>query len=327
MRGKIFISYRREDSRGAAGRIYDRLEHHFGQDHIFMDVDAIEPGEDFVQAIENAVSSTDIFLVVIGPNWLNATDNSGNRRLDNPEDFVRVEVVSALKRDVRVIPVLVDKATMPRSIDLPEDLKLLSRRNAIEISHTRFSMDAERLIRSIELAFNQIEIERRSVEKPAVEKNRDIPRNKKHLVQSSPVDAEIEPLNQPSKNTLWSTIIPCAIGVAIGNIVGSVPYIFLPDSYDIINLIGSFPIFFLMVALTGLFSGAVVGLLLGIIFRKKLRTNWWIQSLIASIYTFIVVIFQIEIKGGEYLFPVLDVIVLVLINSVIYWISINRHNA
>lgn len=180
MSGKIFISYRREDSRGAAGRIYDRLAQNFGHRKIFMDVDAIEPGDDFVQAIENAVSSTDIFLVVIGPDWLNTTDNSGNRRLDNPEDFVRLEVASALRRDVRVIPVLVDKATMPRSIDLPEDLKPLTRRNAIEISHTRFSMDMDRLLRSITLAFDQIASDEKSGEKKVIHVSQQSPQvNKK----------------------------------------------------------------------------------------------------------------------------------------------------
>lgn len=169
MSGQIFVSYRREDSRGAAGRIYDRLELHFGSDRIFMDVDTIQPGMDFVKAIEDAVGISDIFLVVIGPTWLTTTDSAGHRRLDNPEDFVRLEVGAALKRNVWVIPVLVDGAIMPRSLDLPDDLKALTRRNAIEISHTRFSMDAERLIRAIEQAFEQIEIDHRDTEYEAVE--------------------------------------------------------------------------------------------------------------------------------------------------------------
>ena len=167
MSGKIFISYRREDSGGATGRVYDRLELNFGHSRIFMDVDAIEPGEDFVKKIEDAVSTTDIFLVVIGPNWAKITDRAGNRRLDNPEDFVRLEVSSALKRNVRVIPVLVDNATMPRSTDLPDDLKPLTRRNAIEISHTRFSMDMDRLIHSIEQVFIEIESNSERIERSA----------------------------------------------------------------------------------------------------------------------------------------------------------------
>lgn len=156
MDGHIFLSYRREDSRGAAGRIYDRLEQHFGHDRIFMDVDTIQPGMDFVKAIEDAVGQSDIFLVVIGPDWLTSTDRTGRARLDNPEDFVRLEVGSALKRNVWVIPVLVDGAMIPRSNELPDDLKPLTRRNAIEISHTRFNMDAERLIRAIEQAFEHL---------------------------------------------------------------------------------------------------------------------------------------------------------------------------
>lgn len=197
MDGHIFISYRREDSRGAAGRIYDRLELAFGHDRIFMDVDTIQPGMDFVKAIEEAVDITDIFLVVIGPNWLNAADSAGNRRLDNPEDFVRLEVGSALKRDVRVIPVLVDEAIMPRSIDLPNDLQALTRRNAIEISHTRFSMDAERLIRAIEQAFEQIETEHKGTEIGDVENLEQLPQEKN---QPEPFSAiPIQPQVQPSE--------------------------------------------------------------------------------------------------------------------------------
>jgi hypothetical protein len=164
MDGHIFISYRREDSRGAAGRIYDRLELHFGHDRIFMDVDTIQPGMDFIDAIENAVSKTDVFLVVIGPNWVTATDRAGQKRLDNPEDFVRLEVGSALKRNVWVIPVLVNGAMIPRSDELPDNLKPLTRRNALEISHTRFNIDTERLIRAIEQAFEQIEAEHEETE-------------------------------------------------------------------------------------------------------------------------------------------------------------------
>lgn len=170
MSGQIFISYRRDDSHGVTGRIYDRLEQRFGHERIFMDVDTIQPGMDFVNAIEDAVGSTDIFLVIIGPAWLNATDAAGNRRLDNPEDFVRLEVVSALERNVRVIPVLIDGTIMPRSSDLPDDLKSLTRRNAIEISHTRFTTDVERLIRALELATDQTETEYKDTDGKYVEK-------------------------------------------------------------------------------------------------------------------------------------------------------------
>lgn len=171
MSKRIFISYRREDSRGSAGRLYDQLAAYFGRDRIFMDVDTIQPGLDFVDAIEVAVRETDVLIVVIGSAWLNALDASGNRRLDNPEDFVRLEIATALNQNIRVIPVLVEGAMMPRSTDLPDDLKPLARRNAIEISHTRFHSDTQRLIQALELTLEQIEADRiRKVKRSNAEK-------------------------------------------------------------------------------------------------------------------------------------------------------------
>jgi TIR domain len=143
---KIFISYRRDDSGGWAGRLYDRLSQHFGRDNVFMDITAIEPGLDFVEVIQEAVASCDILIAVIGRQWLTVTDASGQRRLNNPEDFVRLEVGAALGRNIRVIPALVQNASMPRSTDLPESLQKLARRNALEISDTRFHQDTDRLI-------------------------------------------------------------------------------------------------------------------------------------------------------------------------------------
>ena len=110
----IFISYRREDTSVFAGRIYDRLSGRFGEEHnIFMDVDTLEPGLDFVDAIEEAVESCDALIAVIGERWFGPEEN----RLEDPEDLVRVEVVAALKRKVRVIPVLIEGASMPKSKD------------------------------------------------------------------------------------------------------------------------------------------------------------------------------------------------------------------
>src|SRR5215471_16024511 len=153
MNGKLFINYRREDTAPYAGRLYDRLTAHFGEGQVFIDIDQIEPGEDFVQAINRKVSACDIAIVAIGPNWLRATDASGKRRLDDEEDFVRMEIVAALRRKIRVIPVLVGGARMPGRHDLPEALAPLSRRNAIELSETRFHADVNRLIEAIEKSF------------------------------------------------------------------------------------------------------------------------------------------------------------------------------
>jgi formylglycine-generating enzyme required for sulfatase activity len=147
---RIFISYRRDDSAGYAGRLYDRLSERFGQGQIFMDIDTIEPGLDFVEVIEKAVGSCDVLIALIGRQWLTITDATGRRRLDNPEDFVRLEIATALDRNIRVIPVLVRGATVPRSTDLPDALKKLARRNALEISDTRFHYDVDRLIETLE---------------------------------------------------------------------------------------------------------------------------------------------------------------------------------
>jgi len=148
---KIFISYRRDDSAGHAGRLYDHLKDHFGTQNIFMDIDTIQPGEDFRKAIENAVGACDVALVLIGKQWLNAKDLHGLRRLDDPHDFVRAEVASAIANPkIRVIPVLVRGASMPGAHELPEILKELAWRNAIELSDNRFQYDAKRLIGVIE---------------------------------------------------------------------------------------------------------------------------------------------------------------------------------
>ncbi len=142
----IFISYRREDTAGHAGRIFDRLKERFGRDKVFMDVAGIEPGVDFVEAIDQAVGSCDVLLVIIGKKWLTCTDASGKRRLDDPKDFIRLETATALRRDIRVIPVLVQDAAMPGDGDLPDELKKLARRQATEISDTHWDTDTGQLI-------------------------------------------------------------------------------------------------------------------------------------------------------------------------------------
>lgn len=156
-KGRIFISYRRADSAGYAGRIYDRLVAHFGEDAIFMDVDTIEGGVDFVKVLEDAVQSCDVLIALIGRQWLNIKDKGGKRRLDNPEDFVRIEIATALKRNIRVIPVLVDGIDMPQATELPESLKLLARRNALQVNHHAFNPDVYRLIEDSESALNSAE--------------------------------------------------------------------------------------------------------------------------------------------------------------------------
>lgn len=141
----IFVSYRREDSAGHTGRIHDDLTEALGPGHVFMDIDTIEPGMDFVEAIEDGIGRCKVLLVVIGRSWLSITDARGRRRLDDPNDFVRLEVATALQRGVKVVPVLVGGAAMPSTADLPEPLQPLARRNAFEVSDHRWKFDLERL--------------------------------------------------------------------------------------------------------------------------------------------------------------------------------------
>jgi TIR domain len=143
---KIFFSYRREDEPGYALALFGRLEQSFPIERLFMDVEGgIKAGQDFVQVLEDQVSTCDVMLVLIGPKWLNSTDEMGRRRLDNPQDFVRIEVESGLRLGKHVIPVLLNKAEMPRADALPEPLKPLSRRNAVRLVQERFSADAQGL--------------------------------------------------------------------------------------------------------------------------------------------------------------------------------------
>ena len=154
--GKIFISYRRSDTEGYAGRIFDRLGAHFGRQNIFMDVDTIQPGENFVEAIESAVSSCDVLIALIGDEWLTITDEDGKRRLENPHDFVRVEITAALKRGIRVIPVLLAGTEMPKARELPNDLQLMTELNALEIRHGSFDAGIEKLLQAIEMCLREI---------------------------------------------------------------------------------------------------------------------------------------------------------------------------
>lgn len=151
---RIFLSYRREDTAGHVGRLRDSLSEHFGAGRVFMDLESIRIGDDFVETLGKAVDSSGVVVVVIGRQWLSATSKKGQRRLDNPQDFVRLEVETALRRGVKVIPALVQGAEMPGEEALPVALAKLARRNAIEISDSRWTFDVERLIEAIEAALS-----------------------------------------------------------------------------------------------------------------------------------------------------------------------------
>jgi TIR domain len=143
--GRVFISYRREDAAGFAGRIYDRLTKNLGRESVFIDVDNIPAGLDFVDVLSERVGRCDALVAIVGKNWLGSADKDNRRRLDDPNDYVRMEIEAALNRKIPVIPVLVDGAVMPQADDLPDGLKKLARRHGIQISHDRFETDAERL--------------------------------------------------------------------------------------------------------------------------------------------------------------------------------------
>jgi len=145
----IFISYRRDDTEGEAGRLFDDLTRSFGEDSVFMDVSGINPGADFRKAIDENVASCGVLLAMIGPAWSSITNSSGTRRLDDPNDFVRLEIASALARNIAVIPVLVHDAKMPRPEDLPDNLKDLAFRNSVEITHARWSSDVQLLTQAL----------------------------------------------------------------------------------------------------------------------------------------------------------------------------------
>jgi flagellar biosynthesis GTPase FlhF len=148
MRG-IFISYRREDAEGQAGRLFDDLSAHFGRDAVFMDVAGIKKGLDFRRIIDEHVASCGVLLVLIGKRWLSATDSKGKRRLDDANDFVRLETAAALSRDIPVVPVLVQDAVMPTEQDLPDVLKELAFRNGTELTHARWDSDVKLLIEDL----------------------------------------------------------------------------------------------------------------------------------------------------------------------------------
>ncbi|HYV09832.1 MAG TPA: toll/interleukin-1 receptor domain-containing protein [Pyrinomonadaceae bacterium] len=151
---QIFLSYRRSDSEYIAPMLSEKLQQHFGEDSVFFDEHSIPLGVDFREYIENAVGKCDVLIAIIGDQWLRAVDGRGNRRLDDPSDFVRIEIESALKRSIPVIPVLVDKVEMPSADDLPSSLKSLAFRNATELRAGRdLNQHTEQLIQGLKSLF------------------------------------------------------------------------------------------------------------------------------------------------------------------------------
>lgn len=148
---KVFVSYRRSDSAQATGRIYDRLVAALGREQVFKDVDSLPVGYDFRKHIDASVAACDVMLVVIGPQWVKATDAQGRRRLDDPTDFVRIELESALARDIPIIPLLLEDASMPTAENLPSALADIAFRHAAHVRNDpEFHTDMDRLLRGFQ---------------------------------------------------------------------------------------------------------------------------------------------------------------------------------
>ena len=148
---KIFISYRRADNSHATDRIYEKLTEYFGKESVFLDIDTIPLGADFRDYLDKQLAECTALLVVMGQQWLNITDENGQRRLENPNDFVRLEIEIALGRNIPTIPVLIDEARIPYAHELPNSLESLSRRQGISIGRgSNFHAEMDRLIRALE---------------------------------------------------------------------------------------------------------------------------------------------------------------------------------
>jgi hypothetical protein len=145
MSGGVFICYRREESAFAARVIYDRVAQRLGPENFHLDIDNIDVGVDWFNALTDRIGACDALVAIIGRNWISNVDKDNRRKIDDTNDFVRIEIEAALKRDIRVIPVLLDGAVMPKSAELPDSLKGLARRQGIEISSARFEADVEKL--------------------------------------------------------------------------------------------------------------------------------------------------------------------------------------
>ena len=149
MRGTIFINYRKDDSSWNALALYNELLKYFPKESIFKDFNTIRPGDDFVESIQRALSNCNVLLVVMSKNWLEVKDKHGNRRINDPDDLVRIEIATAIERNIQVIPVLFDNIPMPTNADLPDNLKSLPRRQFVEIETTRFEADVKKLADAI----------------------------------------------------------------------------------------------------------------------------------------------------------------------------------
>src|SRR5262249_47587229 len=166
---RIFVSYRRHDSAGHAGRFYDHLRDYFGSSRVFMDVDGIEPGTDFTQVLDERIAGAEVVVAVVGPNWLPAAGAGGSGKSDHTEDYVFREIATAFARGVEVIPVLVAGAAVPPQSELPDELADLTRRQMYAVNDTAFSASLARLIRAVERSAARTRERRRPAPRPVIQ--------------------------------------------------------------------------------------------------------------------------------------------------------------
>jgi formylglycine-generating enzyme required for sulfatase activity len=197
---RVFVSYRREDSLHTAGRLFDRLVAKFGTEHVFMDVDSGHFGLDFREVLTRQVAECDAFLAIIGDTWLSAQGPSGTRRLEDPRDFVRIEIEAALSRQILVIPVLVGNRSVPPPEELPECLRELSFRHGLQIRpNPDFHHDTDRLIEGIEKALAALRerADREASQSPLAEATKPADQKPAVAAKMDPLPVESKPLASP----------------------------------------------------------------------------------------------------------------------------------
>lgn len=160
----IFLSYRRDDSLPWTGRLHDHFARHFGAEHVFVDIDSIEPGEDFSDVVRRRIEECDVFVPVIGRNWMTIADANGKRRLEDQDDYVRMEIATALSRRKRIVPVVVGGARMPEKRDLPSEIAALATRNGVSVDDLRFAEDVRRLILMLERVSSSVDAKREELD-------------------------------------------------------------------------------------------------------------------------------------------------------------------
>lgn len=234
LHGAIFINYRKDDSSWNALALYNELLKYFSREQLFKDFNTILPGDDFVVSIQNALRKCDILLVVIGKNWLNMTDMKGRRRLDDPDDFVRIEIATALERKIQVIPVLFDGTPMPQPEELPADLALLYRRQFVEIDPKRFEDDVRKLADAIKKVLGESGFRPQYEERPPTPPAPDRPTPTQQ--QPAHHGSALPPPPKPDNNLVWGILatLLCCLPLGIVSIVyaSKVDGLYTAGKYD-----------------------------------------------------------------------------------------------